>query len=311
MRKKTLAVLFCGIAIAAVACSDATHNPVDVAADSPAFSKGGGGGGGNGGGGGGGGGIDNPPPTPPAPPTVLSGPLYLRESFGFDPLRLGAGTAQRYNTNGDLVRIGLGTSISGFRAEYPNIGSEVWMTPDPKGGASWAFGASSTDPNEPPSTFELPGENGVIASATKPSDLTNNDALLNFLQPSGPVTVSATVYAGPYNVAIGFTPSGVLTNNFETSGAAWLVVHFARTNFLNTPATWELHTNGLVGPSASGTFVSSSFNRLALHFDPDSGTVSATIQGVETSTLLYRVNGVRFVGIQGNGIVNDYRVDAK
>jgi hypothetical protein len=227
-----------------------------------------------------------------------------------DPLGLGAGTAQRYDARGNLVQIGLATSIEGFRAEYPNTGSEVWMTPDVRHEPTWAFAASTIDPTEPFSSFELPGiENGVLASHTKPSDPSNNDALLNFLQPEGPVTASVTLYSGPYTVSIGFTPSGALTGNFEQSGAAWLVVRMPRSNFLNSPATWELHTDGLSGPSASGTFTASTINPISVTYDPDAGTVVGSVRGVATPTLRYRVSGVRYVGFQGNGVVNNFRVE--
>jgi hypothetical protein len=48
-----------------------------------------------------------------------------------------------------------------------------------------------------------------------------------------------------------------------------------------------------------------------VYVNPDSRTVSATVHCVETPRPLYRVNGVKLVGIQGNRIVNDVRVDAK
>lgn len=304
-RRSNLALLS-AVAVLAIACSDSGIRPTIASPESPLLFKGSGGGG-SGGGGDDGGGAE----LPPVPPTVLTGPLYLRESFGFDPLGTGPGTAVRYDASGSLKQIALGKSINGFRAEYPNTASEMWMTPDPRHSDTWGFAASSTDPTEPFSTFELPGlENGTLASAVKPSDLTNNDALLNFLQPPGAVTASVTVYAGAYTVAVGFTPSGALTGNFETSGAAWLIVRMPRTNVLNSVSTWELHTNGVAGPSASGTFVASTFNRISVSYDPVAGTVSGIVDGLPTSALPYTVSGVKYVGFQGNGIVNDFRVEA-
>jgi hypothetical protein len=228
-----------------------------------------------------------------------------------DPLGLGAGTAQRYDDAGTLVGIGLATSIDGFRAEYPNTGSEVWITPDVRHEPTWAFAASTIDPTEPFSTFELPGvENGVLASHTKPTDPSNNAALLNFLQPEGPVTASVTVTAGPsYTIAVGFTTSSAPANNFEAAGTAWLVIRMPERDVFNTPGTWELHTGGLDGPSVSGSFVATSWTPISVSYDPVAGTVVGSVRGVPTPTLNYTVSGVRYVGFQGNGVVNNFRVE--
>jgi hypothetical protein len=247
--------------------------------------------------------------SPPAPPEILTGPLYLRESFGLDALGLGDGSWERYDAAGNVVQVRLATSIHGIRAEYPNTASEAWLSPDVRDEATWAFAASTIDPTEPFSAFELPGLNGVLASEIKPADPSNNAALLNFLQPDGPVTASVTLYAGAYTLAIGFTPSNALTGNFEKSGAAWLVVKMPRTDVLNSPGTWELHTNGLSGPSASGSFVATTFTHLSVTYDPDAGTVVGSVRDVTTPTLNYKVSGVKYVGFQGNGVVNDFRVE--
>jgi hypothetical protein len=61
--------------------------------------------------------------------------------------------------------------------------------------------------------------------------------------------------------------------------------------------------NGLVGPSTSGTVVLQNYNRIAVSYDPDAGTVVGSINGVATAALPYAVSGVRYVGFQGNGIV--------
>jgi hypothetical protein len=240
---------------------------------------------------------------------VLSGPVYLRESFGFDPL--GNHDPIRFDAAGDTVHIGIGTPLDRIRAEFPNTGSEVWLSSDVRQEPAWGFAAGSVDPAEPSSPFELPGvDNGIAASEANPTNTSNNDALLPFIQPEGAVTASITAYGGPYTIAIGFTPSGALTNNFESAGAAWLVVRMPQQNFFSAPGTWELHTNGLSGQSVSGTVVASVFNKIAVSFDPSTGTVTGSVLGTATPALHYSVTGVKYVGFQGHGIVNDFHVVA-
>jgi hypothetical protein len=137
------------------------------------------------------------------------------------------------------------------------------------------------------------------------------------------VTASITALAGPYATAIGFsTAATTLTGTFEATGAAWMVLRIPAAGIISgTPiATWELHTNGLSGPSATGTIalavvpgtrtLAQSSHRIAVTYDPTNGTVVGSIDGVEMRSLSYSVTGVRYVGFQGNGIVNDFRVEA-
>jgi hypothetical protein len=275
----------------------------------PAFSQGsgsGGSGGGGGGSGGGGGGVQLPPPPP------LSGPIYLRDSFGFDPL--GTGMPIRYDAAGNQVSIFLSKSINQLRAEWPNTSAEVWMTPDSHQTPTWAFAVSSVDPTtvEPPGSYDQPGENGTLASDVTPSTESNNDALLPFAQPAGPIKVSIKAVAGWYTTAVGFTPSGTLAGNFENSAAAWIVLRMPRTTpgGLGSVATWELHTNGLKGQMVSGTVVLQNYNEIAVSYDPSTGMVVGSVQGVPTAAIPFAVTGVKYVGFQGNGIVNDFLVEA-
>jgi hypothetical protein len=80
------------------------------------------------------------------------------------------------------------------------------------------------------------------------------------------------------------------------------------TNWLISPSTWELHTDGLKGPSATGSFVATNFNTIAISYDPPSGTVVGSVQGVSTPALPFKVSGVKYIGFQGHGFVNDFRV---
>ena len=245
-------------------------------------------------------------------PGVLSGPIYLRDSFGSD--LFGNQTCWcRLDPAGFVVWIG-GLSINGLRAEYPNSSSEVWATPDVHQMPTWGFAVASLDPAvvEPVGSLDGLGQNGVLISDTNPTIESNNAALLPFVQPAGPVTLSTSIVSGWYTTAIGFTSSGALADNFETSGLAWFVIRMP----LTTPggqgsiATWELHTNGYNGPSASGTMVLGGYNHVAVSYDPTAGKVAASIEGVPVASLDYVVSGVQYVGFQGNGIVNDFLVQA-
>ncbi len=79
---------------------------------------------------------------------------------------------------------------------------------------------------------------------------------------------------------------------------------------MSSIATWELHTNGLAGPSASGTMILAGYNHVAVSYDPTAGKVAASIEGVPVASLDYIVSGVQYAGFQGNGIVNDFLVQA-
>jgi hypothetical protein len=199
----------------------------------------------------------------------------------------------------------------------------VWITPDVREQPSWGFAVTSLNANEPPSTFESSGSNGVLASNNDPTDPSNNAALVAFLQPPGAVTASITAHAGPYTTAIGFTTSAdTLTGAFEAARAAWLVLRIPRVGFNSgsAVATWEPHTDGLRGPSVSGTIpltvfagtttLVQSYHRIAVSYDPGTGTVVGSVDGVATPALQYSVTGVRYAGFQGNGVVNDFRVEA-
>ena len=52
------------------------------------------------------------------------------------------------------------------------------------------------------------------------------------------------------------------------------------------------------------------FNHVAVSYDPTTGKVAASIEGVPVASLNYVVSGVNYVGFQGNGIVNDFLVEA-
>jgi len=247
-----------------------------------------------------------------AAPGVLPGPLYIRESFGAD--LFGNGTCMcRLDPAGFIVAI-TATSLNGIRAEYPNLSSEVWATANVRQMPSWSItGSGAIDPAILQPAGSLSGAfGGTTFSNDIPSVVSNNAAVLPFVQPAGPVTITSSIWSGWYTTAIGFTSTNAMADNFENSGLAWFVVRMPRT----TPggqgiiATWELHTNGLIGPSASGTIVLNGFNHIAVSYDPAAGKVVASIEGVPVASVDYVVSGVQYVGFQGNGLLNDFRVEA-
>jgi hypothetical protein len=245
-------------------------------------------------------------------PGVLAGPIYIRESFGSD-LFGNQSCACRLDASGAVVAI-TNAGINGLRAEVPNLSTEVWATPTPRQLPNWRFAVSSPDPAavEPVGSLDGPGQNGTLVSDVNPSIESNNAALLPFVQPAGAVTLSTSLIAGWYTTAIGFSSSGVLVGNFETAGLAWFVVRMPRTTpgGAGAVATWELHTKGFSGPSASGTMVLGNYNHVAVSYDPVAGKVVASIEGVPVASVDYVVSGVAYVGFQGNGIVNDFLVKA-
>ena len=93
--------------------------------------------------------------------------------------------------------------------------------------------------------------------------------------------------------------SSTLYDNFETFGQVWMVLHSGLGQ--GQIGTWELHTNGLTGPSASGTVLLEGYNPLAISYDPASQTVQGSINGVLTPALSYTPTGITDVGFEGAG----------
>lgn len=77
-----------------------------------------------------------------------------------------------------------------------------------------------------------------------------------------------------------------------------------------TITTWTLRTAGLSGPSVSGTTLLQGYNPLVLTYDPLSHTVSASVNGVPTTTLPYIASGITYVGFEGSGTVDDFRMES-
>ena len=229
------------------------------------------------------------------------GSVLLFDSFG-----LGTTNNPRLDSGGSPVTIGLGTDLSGIRAEIPNTSAAVWTAPGGHGAQSWAFTVSSADPNEPFSPFEPQASNSVangtvtVLGGTTP---TFPDALLDFNPPAGAIKVSADVLLGAdpaVGTAIGLSSSRtVLNSNFWRFGQAWLVVR-GGTNF--DTRSWELHTAGTSGPTACGEVpFTSGWFRLELTCDPGARLVFGAINGVATPILSYGATNISAVGLEGGG----------
>jgi hypothetical protein len=178
---------------------------------------------------------------------------------------------------------------------------------------TWTFSASSFDPYE---VFQGTGPQVLNGSLTVTGGVqgveTHPDALLDFSPPANAFQASVDVISNTPGTALGFTSSSVLNNNFATSGQIWMV--YKNPLGQGQPATWELHTNGTAGPSASGTIIAPGYNHLAISYDPATHRVVGSINGVPTAALSYTPIGIRYVGVEGGtngrGTVDDFIVQA-
>lgn len=181
--------------------------------------------------------------------TQATATVLLRESFG-----LNGGT--RYDAGGNPVQVFPSLELNGLRAEFPNTAEEVWTGPSGHHVQAWQFSFSSLDPYEPFSPYE-PNGNGTVTVCLDCGSPQGVDALLAFTPPAEPHRVSADVLPGGYNTtgtAIGFTSNmATLRDNFATFGQAWLILFGDSTG---NPRRWELHTNGLAGPSVRAQWLS-------------------------------------------------------
>ena len=221
---------------------------------------------------------------------------------------LGNGTLTRHDAAGNTVLMGSGEhgptliGLDGLRAQFPDTSAEVWRAPGGQHATTWFFASASTDPFEP----VTPGdENNLIAAGGADAGTGGHAAaLLPLASPTGAVKVSADMIpeGGDLRdwVAIGFSSSIDplnLTNNFENFGQAWLLLKMNATGLGAT--TWELHTNGLAGPSLTGNaMLTGSYIPLELTYDPVAHLVSGSISGVSTPTISYTATGIDGVGME-------------
>jgi hypothetical protein len=313
-------LMLTALPLAAFGSGSGAHGGTSTLSGGGGAAGGGGGGGGAAGGGGGGGGGTAVSGTAQdlcslvapggAPSRILPGTVLIRESFGFGPQ-----LARPEGGNGKLRQVSIGTGIGGFWAEQPCSNAVVWMGPSGQGVQSWIFTDSSDNPKEPPSKMMPPGAGngtlGVRVDAGEPVE--NAVALVPFQAPAIPYEVSVdTLPVIPPGAwfEVGFTSSNALNNNLESAGQAWMRVQYTRQPpFL---ATVELHTNGLNGKAASETFtaVNSGFDTLTVRYDPAAGLVTGFFDGTIVGTIPYDAAAVRFTGIEGAGVADNFEVRA-
>ena len=241
---------------------------------------------------------------------TASADVLLRDSFGFEPLTVNGGT--RYDAASNAVAIFLTHDLSGLWAEFPNTSPEVWTAPGGHQVQTWGFSASSADPYEAYSASE-PGaansvDNGSVTVTGGTGADTCPDALLPFTPPATAFRVSVDAVSGANGMAVGFTTTAsVLNSNFASFAEIWLALG---PGGQGTTTTWTLRTNGTNGPSASGTLVLQGYNPLVLTYDPVAHIVSGAINGTPLPSLLYFASGINYVGFEGSGTLDDFRVES-
>jgi hypothetical protein len=245
-----------------------------------------------------------------AGPATASAEILLRDSFGYEPIVGNTGT--RYDAASNTVAIFLSHDLSGLRAEFTNTSAEVWTAPGGHQVRTWGFSASSADPYEPFSPSEPNAsnnvDNGSVTVTGGTGADTRPDCLLSFTPPATAFRVSLDAVSGADGVAIGFTTTtSVLNTNLATFGQVWLALG---PGGQGTTTSWTLHTGGLSGPSVSGTTLLQGYNPLVLTYDPVSHTVSGSVNGVPTPSLSYIASGISYVGFEGSGTVDDFRVES-
>jgi hypothetical protein len=152
----------------------------------------------------------------------------------------------------------------------------------------WQFSASSIDPNKPPE--DAFGGNGAITARGRPA------ALVAFTPPTGPIAVAANLL--PFNlpgnwVAVGFTSSGVLSNNFENHGQVWLRLH--------DNGDYEVRTRGTNGQVVSGHVPIPGFTPVKLVYDPASRRVSGFVDEQRYAGFTNAsATDIQFVGLEAN-----------
>jgi hypothetical protein len=278
-----------------------------------------------GGGGGGGGGTTTTLTAPAIAPGTFDGigpgPTYVQESFGWAQLT-------RYKQNGDIKYLPGHENITGIRAEYPNNKTETWVAPpEVVGGQEWRFSTvGPADPKEAYTPLQDDKVNGYYSDgclALNGAALLDGavdmrpNALLPFAAPTtSAYTVSADTVGFFSKTAIGFTTSGAVNKNFETSGQAWLEVDFTG-NFPAGGSTFvnkfAFHTNGLSGATVSGTFDqdATGFNRLAVSYDPVNHVATASINDIVVASVPYTATGaIKYTGVEGswNAMVDNFTV---
>src|SRR4051812_9361875 len=282
---------------------------IAVGAATPALAQGGSGGGG---GGGGGGGTTTVLATPAIAPGTFdgigAGPVYIHDS-------LGHAEGTRYKQDGSIIDVGRHPEVNAIRAEYGNNKTETWVGPTVTSGSPrWQFAVvGPSDPYEPytalqDSSSSLGYSDGLLMIVGEPGSAdTRPNALLPFPAPTTSAsTVSGEIVGFYGKTALGFSNSGATNGNFETSGQAWLELDATALFIGDGIPRWTFHTNGLNGTTVSGTFTidNSSFNRVAVSYDPVNHVAAATINGQVVASVPYTAQAIKYVGVEGSSNAN-------
>src|SRR5687768_1472707 len=185
------------------------------------------------------------------------------------------------NDDGRIREAFPNTSLDDFWAQFPGNANVRWSAGDGHD-FGWQFSASSIDPLEPPEDF---GGNGTLTARGNPA------ALLPFSPPATAFSVAANLLPLGNNdwVAIGFTSTGTLSNNFEHSAEIWL-------RFWGD-GRYEVRTSGTNGQLVAGSETKIGFTPAKLIYDPVTRAVSGFVNDRPFARFTNsRVADIRFVG---------------
>ena len=188
---------------------------------------------------------------------------------------------------GELRDVFANTSLNDFWVQFPGTNTPRWKAGDGQD-FGWQFSASSIDPYEPPE--DAVGGNGTITARGRPA------ALVAFAPPTTPFAVAANLL--PLNlpgnwVAVGFTSSGVLSNNFENFAQVWLRLY--------GNGDYEVRTSGTNGDVVSGHIFMPGFTPVKLICDPVERRISGFVNEQRFANLTNAsVANIQFVGLEAN-----------
>jgi hypothetical protein len=246
----------------------------------------------------------------------------MRDSFGLGP-----------NANAPVRPTGgkgcnkpdyIHTAITGFWVEYPGSKNATWLTA-PESVRTWRFCVETPDPNELPSPLQPVLTNGdgtatdimngcIISDWTDPTLPFDQQpaALIPTPKTAGAFEASVDGWpapiAGTY-LAIGLTDSVLTVNNLQSAAAVWLLIkEDAALNNLNL--IYELRLNGMTGPLlATGQFYSVTYNQVAVRYDPTTGAIGGSINGVDLGSYAAGLAAApRFIGLEGVGVLDNFVV---
>ena len=211
--------------------------------------------------------------------------------------------------------VGRHPEVSAIRAEYGNNKTETWVGPNVTSGSPrWQFAVvGPSDPYEPytalqDSNSSLGYSDGLLMMVGEPGSAdTRPNALLPFPAPTTAAsTVSGEIVSFYGKTAIGFSNSGATNGNFETNGQAWIELDTTALFTGDGIPRWTFHTNGLNGTTLSGTFTidPSSFDRVAVSYDPVNHVAAATINGQLVASVPTTAQPIKYVGVEGSANAN-------